>query len=486
MVGVAGKSKGCHTCIKRRVKCDETKPICKRCTKAGYTCAGYNRPLRFLNSFQDGFSARTNDENITTRIKDISITPSPPPELGLVAFKDNICFSYLMDNFVWRTYGSPWFELAALGKMDRLSLDSCQALSQINFGSHYHQGDMQVQGAIQYGSVLRSLIPRLARSKEPGMEALVVPIMILLMYASSQGDRAGSGSHVAGLTQLLCSCGPEAFYSGTMRSAFESCRATLITVGLITKRRTFLEEPRWRTASWPSNTSPTDEQSRLTDLLALVPGLLDDKLLLDNGSKDLHPSEFISRLTSVLIGLFRWRWEWDEENLDVSSSEEGRTHRCRPSLQRLHFSSSTQASDIMLYNSVLMWIIGLLNAVSPHSAQKKIMIVAISTKSNTLSLCDDASPLLFPGQKVQLRDLAIEICQAFEWQIHNIKNHRSSSRFFLMPVGMAWSVLEKDEEYRTWITGMLDSSRVTRGYALSGNSFGFGNYAFPSISEGLT
>ncbi|KAH6662280.1 hypothetical protein B0J14DRAFT_496261 [Halenospora varia] len=486
MVGVAGKSKGCHTCIKRRVKCDETKPICKRCTKAGYTCSGYDRALRFLNSFQDGFSACTNGGNIVTRVEKISTTQSPPPELGLVAFKDNICFSFLMDNFVWRTYGTPWLELAALGNMGKLSLDSCQALSQVNFGVHYHQGGMQVQGAIQYGGVLRSLIPRLARSKEPEMGALIVPIMLLLMYTSSQGDRAGSGSHVAGLTQLLCSCGPEAFYSSTMRSVFESCRATLITVGLITKRRTFLEEPQWRTASWPIATSPTNEQSQLTDVLALVPGLLDDKVLLDNGSKDMFPAEFISRLTSMLVDLFRWRWEWDEVNPDISSSEDGRTHRRRTSLQILHFSSSTQASDIMLYNSILMWIIGLLNSVSPQNAQKNIMIAATLAKGSTLSFSNNSSPLLFPGQKAQLCNLAIEICQVFEWQIHDLKNHRSSSRFFLMPIGMAWSVLEKDEEYRTWITEILDLSRVTRGYALGKNSFGFGNYAFPRIPEELT
>ena len=41
MVGRPGRSKGCVTCRHRRVKCDETKPFCKRCKLATYTCAGY-------------------------------------------------------------------------------------------------------------------------------------------------------------------------------------------------------------------------------------------------------------------------------------------------------------------------------------------------------------------------------------------------------------------------------------------------------------
>ncbi|KAI0197193.1 hypothetical protein EV127DRAFT_415884 [Xylaria flabelliformis] len=32
---------GCVTCKKRRVKCDEAKPICARCIKSGHKCAGY-------------------------------------------------------------------------------------------------------------------------------------------------------------------------------------------------------------------------------------------------------------------------------------------------------------------------------------------------------------------------------------------------------------------------------------------------------------
>jgi hypothetical protein len=47
MVGVP-RSLGCQLCVKRRVKCDQTRPACTRCTKYGATCPGYDRPLKFV------------------------------------------------------------------------------------------------------------------------------------------------------------------------------------------------------------------------------------------------------------------------------------------------------------------------------------------------------------------------------------------------------------------------------------------------------
>jgi hypothetical protein len=39
---------GCSTCKQRKVKCDETRPECLRCTKAGKLCGGYEEPKPWL------------------------------------------------------------------------------------------------------------------------------------------------------------------------------------------------------------------------------------------------------------------------------------------------------------------------------------------------------------------------------------------------------------------------------------------------------
>ncbi|KAJ8123679.1 hypothetical protein ONZ43_g426 [Nemania bipapillata] len=53
MVGVPGKYKGCNTCRTRRVKCDNTKPFCKKCIDYGRECGGYERETVFIVGTQD-------------------------------------------------------------------------------------------------------------------------------------------------------------------------------------------------------------------------------------------------------------------------------------------------------------------------------------------------------------------------------------------------------------------------------------------------
>lgn len=49
MVGVAGRSKGCSTCRKRKKGCDLARPQCGQCVKSGKVCGGYERDLTFIH-----------------------------------------------------------------------------------------------------------------------------------------------------------------------------------------------------------------------------------------------------------------------------------------------------------------------------------------------------------------------------------------------------------------------------------------------------
>ncbi|KAG8629343.1 hypothetical protein KVT40_003208 [Elsinoe batatas] len=54
MVGVPGKSTGCTTCRRRKIKCDATKPFCQKCTSTGRHCEGYDKFAVFINNTQTG------------------------------------------------------------------------------------------------------------------------------------------------------------------------------------------------------------------------------------------------------------------------------------------------------------------------------------------------------------------------------------------------------------------------------------------------
>lgn len=183
----------------RRGATDESKPTCKRCDKAGYTCAGYERKLELrFHSFSNDAeqvssgSAKTTKEPLPShpRIPPSLILSSNddlrtfvPCDMSLVAFKDDIQFAYLFDNFVWSSYGTPWLQMSAEGKIDALSLEACRAFSLSIFGKHHHQPEIEVSGAIHYDKAVRALSSRLSSVGAPGSEDLIIPIMILLMHS---------------------------------------------------------------------------------------------------------------------------------------------------------------------------------------------------------------------------------------------------------------------------------------------------------------
>ncbi|KAK7430697.1 hypothetical protein QQZ08_002741 [Neonectria magnoliae] len=187
MVGVPGRSKGCNTCRKRRVKCDETKPTCVRCTKAGYECLGYERVRLWHHTSAAPFPI------VSPPVWDLAHrrnaasnrVQSPPPELSLVAFQGDFCFSFMFSNFVWRSYGALWLDQAAQGKLGGLALDATKALAQANFGRLNHKADIELEGMVQYGKCLGTLAADLGKcmSMVQRAQELLVPILVLMMHA---------------------------------------------------------------------------------------------------------------------------------------------------------------------------------------------------------------------------------------------------------------------------------------------------------------
>jgi hypothetical protein len=114
---------------------------------------------------------------------------APPQELNLSAFKDNFCFSFFLDNFGSLRQTRPWLGMSAEGKLGRLPLEACHALSKLSFGTFYHQRGIEVEGAIDYSKSLKSLIPDLTATKKESMAGMIVPIVLLLIY--SVGSASG-------------------------------------------------------------------------------------------------------------------------------------------------------------------------------------------------------------------------------------------------------------------------------------------------------
>lgn len=252
-------------------------------------------------------------------------------------------------------------------------------------------------------------------------------------------------------------------------------------MGLITRQRSLLEQDHWRTVPWALDSSAQSAQSRLVNILIFVPGFLEDDTRLDREFDFALHQDLVQRLKFQLEQLFKWRWRWEGENLHAAWEEESDQEALIG--RAIHFATLPQAVEIMTYNSVLIWILGLLWKLDPLNIYSIIMVAAGHTQDPSSCRYTTLGPLHLPGEAIQLRDVAVEICKAFDFQIRNIKDKAVSSLFFLMPIGLAWSALEHEEEWKRFISEGLASSHVTRGYQTGKNVFGFGSYAIPSLSR---
>lgn len=223
--------------------------------------------------------------------------------------------------------------------------------------------------------------------------------------------------------------------------------------------------------------SPKNPQNELVDILVNMPGYIEDSSLVQNGSASGEQrAHLIACLKDDLALLSHWRWKWEQVNPNAAWEVEVAHLPCQRAISTarlfekvLWFRSFTHATEILLYNAVLLCLLGALWQFEPPSGRDPQMRTS--------------SPLLLPNEVESLFEPAEEICRGFEYQLLNINNSRESALFWLMPLGVAAKVLEEEEEYGAWIRTMLNTSKVTRGYGSGTNEFAFGHYQFPHLGR---
>ncbi|KAI1771605.1 hypothetical protein F4818DRAFT_196352 [Hypoxylon cercidicola] len=518
MVGVPGRSKGCNTCLRRRVKCSEERPSCQRCLKAGLECLGYVRNTQWRHISTASFTGASQSETKASLTKQTKFKSKPKvvsqiatgdwlervrlsQGLDLAAFQDDFCFAFAFSNFVWRGYGAQWLAQAAQGKLGHLALDSTRALAQSYFGKAKGVPSIEIQGNIQYGKCLHGLWQELGEGKAlaKGHE-LVVPILVLMMHASTLTDRAAARFHLKGVAKIIEVCGPKAFQRQPLLDALEAARATIIVASLVVRQRVFLEDPSWHSVPYDLDPSAKQPQSYLLDILTAVPGILEE--LSRAGDLAAARSSLLGLVRQKLTMLYRWRWHWQEcFGSEVTAANRGcqfdepfvkllGSAGISRRFDQLNFARPATAADIMLYNAVLIWLLALMWDLEPFGADGLIeqcakrardsVVDKQATNSNEFSFggpttkltsCSSFEPLRRPGGAVSVRDPAVEICRVFEWQSrHNHGMGDEANFIYMFPIGMAITVLDAEPRDRKWIHALLNANELTRGYGGYGRS----------------
>ncbi|EHK24039.1 uncharacterized protein TRIVIDRAFT_148032 [Trichoderma virens Gv29-8] len=325
-------SASCHTCRRRRIRCDKGKPSCAQCQKSKYECLGYERILRIQShgvglskepgrlslvkiGQSDSFPTKVpigNDDSPDCRQKrhrrqktgDASPTAAihlPQPlisqsiRLSLDPFIDNITFSYFFDAYSWINVHSILLQDTPMRQhlteqRDELGYDSLRALAYGIFGRDHQVEVLQQKGERIYGTILQKLQSRLITASKPELAALIKPISIMGSYALANA--------------------------------------------LVQRHGTFLEQDQWKTVPWSSSLETKTNTNKLLDIISGLPGIIQktDKVLNERSQwvagdsgivREETPttvSDLQDQLESLFLDLIAWRYHWSLDNFPTAQN----------------------------------------------------------------------------------------------------------------------------------------------------------------------
>lgn len=207
-------SKGCWTCKRRKVKCDETHPKCTRCIVAGVQCAGFAPRLRFIHEEQrirrhiattqaqsHEFATRTSNHHLafhSSRIRPPAlVVPATllSNTLPLTAFKDDIFISFLVFKFFEADTPRPLYALEQsscglprewthelVQTSQKLRPKSWDALAAIVFGQANRSVDVIKSAVGLYWQALSELRIQLSDSHRRHSHSTLASVTALYIY----------------------------------------------------------------------------------------------------------------------------------------------------------------------------------------------------------------------------------------------------------------------------------------------------------------
>ncbi|KAM0327486.1 hypothetical protein ACHAQA_005774 [Verticillium albo-atrum] len=106
MVGVPGRSKGCNTCRRRKKGCDQQRPVCGQCLKAGVECTGYDRQRVFINASKPIDGQALTVTRVSPPAHDVSLHSSLARSAYEVKYLDLFWQIYLPSGQAFTPYAS--------------------------------------------------------------------------------------------------------------------------------------------------------------------------------------------------------------------------------------------------------------------------------------------------------------------------------------------------------------------------------------------
>ncbi|OIW22966.1 hypothetical protein CONLIGDRAFT_145590 [Coniochaeta ligniaria NRRL 30616] len=322
MVGVPGRSKGCHNCRSRKIKCDGERPSCKNCAKSNRICTGYQKKHAFIlskdmvadgaTSSHDG-SALPADRSESSMVMvsrwrkssskpaissaQLSASSTPrdndlpsaignttlPKEIPVRSvFRDRILALNLEDPHnvptVRLAYGerNDWLlHILDLPELTPALEDSLLAIAVAQLGQRTSRPELLHESLKLYTKGLAELRLDILNPSKRNNDQNLAACLASLLYevtASPGGTQSGYKAHYLGTLELLRLRGAGAHGSGLAHSVFKVLRIHAVFNGIVKREKSFLADAEWVDGPWPQPDSKPPFE-RLIDILLGLPDL---------------------------------------------------------------------------------------------------------------------------------------------------------------------------------------------------------------------
>lgn len=339
------------------MRCDETRPRCKRCATHGVPCPGYRTDQPGGVEFKDQTSItvqrakehyRTKESAASVKAKSSSpqdsmfstpaadavtlwIGQEPVEKMITRIFPDNLLSpvvvrQQLYGNFmdIWLPRDAPldhegFFQMIASSPTESPALlESLDALSLVTVGSANKDRAILNESLKMYGRALGSLATAISRPDAAQNDDLLAAVTVLAtcaLYDEIGQYKSGWVEHVRGCQQLIEARGPESLQSDLSLLILSNMRHGSLCASLIMRKAPMMARPDWRAVSLRSPVH--DSSTTFYDSAVQIPGLLErqDQLVKDFRTTAADVDELLLECDRIETELRDWFADWQLRSL---------------------------------------------------------------------------------------------------------------------------------------------------------------------------
>ena len=279
MVGVAGKSKGCNTCRRRKVRCDGGKPTCERCKQTKRECEGYERYPVFITKTQAGYVKRAPLEEVKlpsaqTNPTTCALDSSPSALVFGVSSPDAEATQLVC--WFWKSFArsppskyalqnpSHWLDYFMNWNSTILPLrQALLAVAVTRLSRTSDRPDILKTSRRMYTNSLTMTRKALLDPKLTLHDEVLATICVMTLYEmfdSSTDNLDGWLNHLSGIYRLLEHRGPKLHISNAAHALFEHARYLIMLQYLVLRKSCVLAEPDWLHCPWQDMEKSVEQQ----------------------------------------------------------------------------------------------------------------------------------------------------------------------------------------------------------------------------------